>query len=287
MKYLKKINNVIEYILFRTSLAFFRLLPEKLCIYLLKKITLCAGLVIGIRKKIVINQLKLCFPEKTLQEILILAKKIYTELAVSVAEIFILNPDKIDKRTTVIGFNNIDKALKLQRGVIIVSAHFSNWELGAKIVARKYPPVYGVVKNQRNPYFNNYIDNKRKINNLETIPMKNALRHIVSALNENKVIAILTDQYARKQGVEIDFLGHPTKTYTSVAQIAIKYNVPVIMAFDIRNKDLTHKTVFHEPLLFENLSYNQKNILDITKKINNYIEGYIKEYPELWLCVDR
>ncbi|MCK9330796.1 MAG: lysophospholipid acyltransferase family protein [Candidatus Cloacimonetes bacterium] len=287
MKFLNKIQNLAEYFLFRLSVSFFKSLPEKLTIFILKKLLLNAGIRFGLRKKIVVNQLKLCFPKKNNDEILSLSKKVYEELAISIAEIFILSDKFIEKRSTAIGLENIDDALKLNRGVIIVSAHYSNWELGAKIVAKKYPPVYGVVKNQRNPYFNAYIDKKRKDNNLETIPMQNALKHIISALKNNNVVAFLIDQYAKHQGTEFTFLNHKTKTYTSVAQIALKYQVPVIMAFDVRDKDLIHKTYFHKPLLFENIPYNQKNILDITKKINHYIEVYIKDHPELWFWVHR
>lgn len=287
MTFLKTVKDFTEYILFRISLIIFRLFPAKITIFLLKKLLFIAGVCLGMRKKIVVRQLKLCFPEKTDQEIKILTANVYEELAVSVAEIFVFNDKYFENRKISIGFDNIEKALSYNRGVMIVSAHFSNWEMGAKSIAEKYPPVYGVVKNQRNTFFNKYLDNKRTQNGLATIPMQNALKHIVSALKNNQVVAFLIDQYARKQGVDIDFLGHKTKTYTSVAQIAIKYKVPVIMAFDVRDKKGFHKIIFHEPLIFENIPYNEKNILDISKKINHYIEGYIKEYPELWFWVHR
>lgn len=287
IKKIYSIKNITEYTFFRLFVAFFKLLPKPLVLFILKIIVVLGGYYLGIRKKIVLSQLKMCFPDKSKTEILRLTKRIYIELAVTIAEVFVFSDEYLFRKLNIVNLENITEALKFKKGVIVVSAHFSNWELGAKVLANKYPPVYGVVKKQRNRLFDNYINLQRQNTGLVTIDMNNALKHIIGALNKNQIVAFLVDQYARKQGVEMDFLGHKTKSYTSVAQIAIKYGVPVVMAFDLRDSNGEHKLIFHEPMIFDNLSYNDKNVLDISKKIYQHIEEYIIDYPHLWFWVHR
>ena len=281
------IRDLTEFYLFLAFVFIFKCLPYKLTLKLLKGLFYIFGFLLGIRKKVVIRQLKLCFPEKTEKEIIDLTKNIYLELATTVAEVFIFDEKYFQGKVELIDFDEVKKALLLGRGVIIVSAHFSNWELGAKLVAKEYSEFYGVVKKMRNKIFDAYLCKKRNDVGIKTIEMKDALKTIISVLKKNNIVAILVDQYAKKQGTAVNFLGHKTKTYTSVAQIAIKYKVPIIMTFDIRDNDGKHKVIFNKPLLCDDIIYNDENILDLTSQINSRIEEKIKEYPHLWFWVHR
>ena len=62
------------------------------------------------------------------------------------------------------------------------------------------------------------------------------LRELVRHLRGGGVMAILLDQYA-KRGAPIDFLGHPAPTGTSIAELALKYGVPMIPVYGTRQPD--------------------------------------------------
>ena len=235
----------------------------------------------------VITQLQLCYPEKSFSEIKRLTKRIYKELAITCAEVFIFDDKYFEGKIELIGMDTVKKAHELGRGVIVVSAHFSNWELGAKMLAREYGKVYGIIKSMKNQYFNQYINKSRNKAGIQTINMKNALKHIVAAIKKDQIVAVLIDQYASKQGVRMDFLGLETKVFTSVAQLALRYQVPVIVAFDVRDDLGYHKIYFSDTDFDYELEANEENILFITKKINEYIENYINNYPHLWFWVHR
>ena len=276
----------IEFYAFYIVVFFLKLLPHNLVLIIVKSLFYIAGNILCVRKRIVVKQLKLCFPNKTKKEIAKLTKLIYRELAVSCAEIFVFNDSYFKDRIELVNFEELDKALTLKKGAIIVSAHFGNWEIGAKLIAKKHNEVYGIVKNIRNKLFNDYIEKQRQDFGIRTIPMKSALKKIISALNNNKVVAILVDQYAAKQGTEMEFMGHKTMVYTSVAQIALKYNTPIIVAFDVRDKKGNHKYIFHNAILSVP-SISDRHVFDLTKQINNIIEEYINKYPQLWFWVHR
>ena len=277
----------MEYTFFLIFLRYFKLIPSKCALNQLKLAFLIFGYWFGVRKKVVHRQLQLIFPDKDSREIRQLVKEIFYELAVTTAETFVFDDTYFIDKSEVIGIDNINKALDYGRGVIIMSAHFGSWELAVKTLAKNYKNVYGVVKDQKNPYFNNYINKKRTETGMEVIEMKNALKHVILALQKNYIVVLAVDQYAFKQGVEIDFLGHQTKSYTSVAQIAIKYKTPVISAFTIREKNGNHRTIFHEPKVYDNIPYTSEEIVKLTKLLNQDIEKYILTYPNLWFWVHK
>jgi KDO2-lipid IV(A) lauroyltransferase len=280
-------QNYSEYYAFLIAMHFFKCLPYRFTLCFLRFLFFIFGYCLGIRKKVITSQLKLCFPEKSHADIRRLTKDIYSELAVSVAEIFIFGDRYFVDKVTLTGFDEVEKALAHGRGAMIVSAHLGNWELGAKLIAKRYGTVHGIVKKQRNILFDNYLYKSREKMGVQTYPMSSALKHIIKALNENQVIALLVDQYAHKQAIDIKFLGHETRSYTSVAQLAIKYKVPIIMAFDIRYPDGKHNVIFHPHMIFDTQEYNDENVYNVTMQINEKISEYIVTYPQLWFWVHK
>ena len=275
-------KDFLEFYTFLFFIKIFRLTPYLITLNALKFLFYILGYVIGVRKRVVISQLRLSFPDLSSKEINNLAKNIYSELAVTVAEVFIFDQKYFEGKIQLENFDELTKALSLGKGAIIVSAHFGNWEIGAKLIAAKHGEVYGIVKKQRNKMFNAYLDKQRQDFGIVTIEMKHALKKIIKALNQNKVVAILVDQYATHQGVEMDFLGNKTKVYTSVAQIALKYDAPIIPAFDIRDKEGKHKYIFC-PII----EVNDSSALQLTATINSILEDFIRENPQLWFWVHR
>ena len=280
------IRHFPEYLIIRLLIMILRCFPERCTIVLLKVLFYFLGYVCGIRKRVVFRQLRLVFPEKNEIEIKTLAKAIYAELAVTVAEVFIFSDKYLYSKSEIVGIENVVNALSHGNGMLLVSGHFSNWELGAKVTAKEFEPILGVVKRVNNRFLNIYIDTVRRDSKIITINSNNALKYIVAALKKNKIVAILMDQYAIKQGVEMEFLGHMTKTYTSVAQIAIKYKTPVVFGFDVRDSDGNHKVYYHEPLVLD-LELTDENVLKVTKALNERLEEYILKYPHLWFWVHR
>jgi KDO2-lipid IV(A) lauroyltransferase len=235
----------------------------------------------------VVNQLNLIFPQKRNDEILSIAKGVYNELAITFAEVFVFSKKYLRSVTEIVGIENLHKAKSLHRGILLVSGHFSNWEMGAMITVNEFAQISGVVKKIKNPFMNAYIDRKRRSSGIKTIYMHNAFKQIVSSLKRNEIVAVLMDQYARRQGVELDFLGHKTMFYKSVAQLAIKYKTPIILGFDLRKKDDKHTVYYHAPLMFDDLEQNDFNIVEVTKKVSKVLEDYIQQYPHLWLWLHR
>jgi len=284
---MQRLRYAVEYGLFIVVIKVFQWLPPVVVLPILKGMFYIFGYVCGFRKAVVRRQLQLCFPEKSASEIKSLLKEVYSELAVTVGEVFLFNKNYFKSRIETENYEEIQRNLTKGKGLIIVSAHFGNWEMGAKLLATDFPPVYGIVKKQHNPYFNRYIDATRRKAGIETVEMNSGLKPIISALRKNCIVAVLIDQYAFKHGVEMEFLGNTTKVYTSISQLAIRFGVPVIVAFDVRDKRGQHKIIFNNAMSFGELEYNDENIYSVTRAINAELEACIVKYPHLWFWVHK
>ena len=62
------------------------------------------------------------------------------------------------------------------------------------------------------------------------------MRELVRHLRGGGLMAILLDQFVRG-GEPIDFLGHPAPTGLTIAELALKYDLPMIPAYGTRQPD--------------------------------------------------
>lgn len=289
MNFLKnnQIKNLIEYTCFRGVIGFFKMLPYSFTVRFMAYFLLFGGKVLRIRRALVIKQISAVFPEKSQKEINQLADRMYFELGKSVCEIFIASDQQIFNQMNCEGLDHLQKCLEAKKGIIFVSAHFGNWEIGAKYLASKSGKIYAVVKEQRNKLFDQYVNQSRLASGVHVLSMKNAIKPIINALNNKETVGFLVDQYAGRHGVDLPFLGLPTKVFTSVAKLSLKTKAPILIAFDVRKGFYKHHCFICEPIYTDNIELNEENILDLTQKINYHIEEFIRKYPEMWFWVHR
>lgn len=284
---MRKFQNALEYYSLRGAIGFLKILPYGLSIRILAYLLLFGGKVLKIKRAVVLRQLSAVFPEKSKKEINQLADRVYFELGKSVCEIFIADEKKVFEQMEFEGLEHLEKLVAMDRGIIMVSAHFGNWEVGAKYLAQVTGKVYAVVKKQRNVLFDNYINKARLASGIETLSMKSAMRRVIAALNNKEAVGFLVDQHAGKHGIDLPFLGIETKVFNSVAKLSLKTKAPIIFAFDVRDGYYKHYCYVTEPIFTDDLEFNDKNVLDLTKQINYTIEDYIRRFPHMWLWLHR
>jgi KDO2-lipid IV(A) lauroyltransferase len=114
-----------------------------------------------------------------------------------------------------------------------------------------------------------------------------AAKSILKALKQKNAVLIIGDQDAGRKGEIIEFLGRPASTARGSALIAIKYRVPVIMAFGVREDDgriRVHLEKFPDTDTFPDSSEGVKQFLI---QYNKILENYIRKYPEQWFWLHR
>ena len=241
---------------------------------------------IPIRKKIVLKNLKNAFPNLDEKKIKKLAKKTYQNLFIVLIEILYLPHLKKEEIENLISIKNpevIQKALALNKGLIFVSAHFGNWEVLAISASLHIKTKFSIVtKPLRNPYVDKFINDWRTKFGNKIVPLGLSVKNIFKELLEKRIIALLADQRASQNSLELKFFNKLTHVYEGPAVLSIKTGAPLIFAIAIRRNDYSYLVELKE-IAQPDVENEQEKIKIMTEKYISLLEDYIRIYPEQWL----
>jgi KDO2-lipid IV(A) lauroyltransferase len=276
-----------EYTLFRAALTCLRPLPYPWSSGLLRRTAHLAGPLLGIRREVVNAQLKSVFPDRPTAELASLAGKVYDHLGLTIAEVLCAEPEALYRSVDVApGWDVLDRALARGRGAIAATGHIGNFELGGRVLARRFP-LLDVVKTQRNAPFDRFIQDQRIRFGIRTVPVDSSGRAVLAHLRSGGLVSLLMDQNAGKIGFRTDFLGLPASTWPGAARISIITGCPVVPVAILRNSDHSHTLHIAAALEPQGLTDREEDIREYTSRISAAVERFIWDCPEQWFWVHR
>lgn len=278
--------NRTEYLLFRFALFKLRLLPYAWGRWLLTRLFLCIGYGLGIRRGVADLNLHNVYPDLGPEKRRGLLKRVYHNLGLTAAEIYLQPEQKLIASTSLSGKSHAEKALALGHGAFLATAHLGNWE------AARVLPLFGitlsvVVQKQHNPYFDDYNNSLRVRQGVHLIDHQHGMKDLLAHLRANEMVAILTDQNAGPTGLMLDFMGFPASHWKGVAKISLRQKVPIVPGFAVRTPAGGIKICFEPMIHHPDLEDTEENYIYIMKELNGVIESYINRHPEQWLWLHR
>ncbi len=276
-----------EYALFRAALPCLRSLPYALSTAFLRRCARFAGPTLGVRREVVKTQLRAVFPNLSAAELAALGVKVYDHLGLTAAEVLFAEPDALFQTVDIApGWDVLDRAMARGRGAIAATGHIGNFELGGRVLARRFP-LLDVVKVQRNAPFDRFLQEQRLRFGIRTVPTERSGRAVLAHLRSGGLVTLLMDQDAGKTGFVTDFLGLPASTWAGAARISIRTGCSVIPLAILRNDDRTHTLHIGEALEPQGLSDRESDIREFTGRISAAVERFIWNCPEQWFWVHR
>jgi len=278
-------KNIFEYILFLSFSKFFQLLGLNLSRKFSFLIAALFYYIIPIRKKTVLENLHNAFPDYNEKKLKSIAFGSYKSFAIALAEILYMpamSKADIKKQVDCSNLELIREKYEENNGVILLSAHFGNWEfMATSLAAQLNIPISVVIKPQRNPYVTNWMNKARTKWNNEIVPQT------YQTLKDKKVVAMVADQRGSEEGIKINFFGRNLTVLTGPAVLALKTGAPVLYGISVRQDDYSYKSVMTE-ISKENLpESNEEKIKELSQRHMSYLEGYIRKYPEQWLWMHK
>ncbi len=238
-----------------------------------------------------IHNLTCAFPEMPMPEVIALARKVYRHLAIVAAEFFeIPFLEKVDPSVIagVEGLEHCTRALEKNRGLLIMSAHFGNWEYGAALIAQLVQPINVVYRPFDSAALENLIGWVRASTGNTPLPKDRATLRMFRSLARNESIGILIDQnVAWEEGVFVDFFGRPACTTDGLALLALNTAAPVIPTFMFREKDGRYRLILGEEVEIIRTGDMNADIAANTQKFTKIIEDMIRQYPAQWLWLHQ
>ncbi len=237
-------------------------------------------------RRVVEQNLKMAYGDELSQDQIIQIKKYcYKNLLLNfhrAVENAHSSADEINKRVSFINKKVVDDALQSSRPIIFVSAHYSNWELGAASVSALITPTLNTYKKLKNPYFDHYLVASRSTLNMHLVEKKGALKQVVKALKNSQAVGFLIDQNTNpRDSLTVEFFGKKVTQTAAPTYLAQKYNALIIPLF-IDTEDEQHYTVeFMDPLTCG----LDESVQVVAQRLSDLVELRVKRDPKryFWL----
>ncbi len=283
----KFINHPVQAIIAWGLLTFFAFLPLDLA----SAFGGWIGRNIGPRLKVSNNarrEIAVVFPSLDANKIENIIEGMWDNLGRTAAEhphLEKFNPYEEDSRVEVIGVEIIDQTRDDNLPGIAFSGHFANWELGPLASTKRGLPLHLVYRRANNPFFDRLLQKARTSTGAKYLPKgAEGAKDIMRSLNRGEHIAMLVDQ-KMNDGIAVPFMGRNAMTAPALAQLALRFNCPVVPVQVERLKGANFRVTIHAPLVHPNTGDKKADTLSMMTEVNNHLSNWIKEQPEQWLWV--
>jgi len=203
-----------------------------------------------------------------------------------------LSPRKVKRLFSEIrGEEILKRALKRGKGVIFLSAHVGNWEIGGSMLCMLGYPLTIVAMTHNTAMTNALVNRLRQDRGITVISMDmeshfssiEILRH----LRNNEIVAMNGDRDLSGRGRQVNFFGTPVPFPVGPVLMAMKSGAALIPAFVVRQAKGTYVGILEEPLALTiggRLEDDLHENLSLTARV---FETYVRRYPDQWYTPDR
>jgi len=167
-----------------------------------------------------------------------------------------------------------------KKPVIFISGHLSNFELMAMTIEKLGIKLAAIYRPLNNQFLNILMERIRKkyICKYQIKKGISGLREIIKLNKSGFSTALMVDQRV-SQGIKSNFFNQEAFTTTIPAQLAKKYDYPIVPLFIERIEGIKFRITIHKPIYFSKNNSEK----EITEKLNNILEKMILIKPGQWI----
>jgi len=281
-----------DYLLLRLVLAVAAPLPFRALQKVGRQLGVFCWHVAPFRRRVVLENLRGAFGhELDAAGIRRLGRQFYAELGTTLLEFcgtWRLSAPELQELVTVEGREHLATALAGDRGALLVSGHFGNWELMSIASALKFGPGYVLARPLDFAPMDKVLAEIRSSTGNILVDKQDSANRVRQLLRDKQMLGILLDQNASwYEGVFVRFFGHPACTNKGLAMFALRYDTPIIPAYNIRIPDGRYEIIYEPPLTLIKTGNARHDILKNTALFNRTMENFIRKAPDHWFWVHR
>ncbi|WP_452603260.1 lysophospholipid acyltransferase family protein [Pontimicrobium sp. MEBiC06410] len=277
---------LLAYIILYPFLWLISILPFRLLYVFSDGLFVLIYYIIGYRKKVVIANLKLVFPEKSSEEINRITKKFYHHLCDMVVESIksmTITEAQMKKRFTFTNMELITDLETKKRSVVLMCAHYASWEWIFIMQSYMSHKGFGVYKRLHNKYFDALVKRIRARYNTFLITTKETVPTLTESKNKGElsISGFASDQSPKPQKAHHwnNFMGIKVPIHTGAEMLAKRLDMSVVF-FGVKKikrgfYEASFTTIAEDPLVCENYDITDAFIKLVEKQINDAPEYYL------------
>lgn len=241
------------------------------------------GYSLGIRSEVTESQIAFAFPDRTPDQVRSLAQESYENLGRTSIETALMErcspADLIALFDRVDGWEHIDQALALGRGVLLVTGHLGNWELGGSYIAARGVPVDAIARHMANRVFEAYLTRVRQRFGVRVVFDEQAVRQTPRSVRENRMVGFLSDQgVGGLASTFVPFFGRMAKTPRGPAVFALRLGVPVVFVVAVRQPSGKYRLIV-EPIAVRDTGDREADTQAFVELYTARLEYWVTQYP--------
>ena len=272
------------FIIYKVIVSIFRFTPRFLIKYVLDGLAFFIFIVNKKHKKIADINLDFAFHNtKSKEEKIHIIKESYKSFIYNMYE-FIDNQyakkEDIFKKSDIVNEQYIIEAIKKNKLIIFVTAHYGAWEQCLPAISLKYGTTNIVNRRMNNKYINEEYIKARDKNNIVMIEKKSAAKGMIKALKKKEHLAVVIDQNTA-YGVDIKFFSQKARATDSTSRLAVKFDALIIPILCVMNEFGSYTIICKKPIDHKKLKEENK-IQVLTQMQADVFEEQIQKLPEQW-----
>ncbi len=239
--------------------------------------------------KVGVTNLRLAFPDLTDAQRRRLLRDAWDNLGRTLFEYPHLDRI-IAERVEVVGIEHLAAFRDDGRPGIAFSGHLANWEIMPAAAGLAGVPLTNVYRAPNNPRVDTIIRHARRLAGPDLVPKgSTGARQLLKALRAGKHLGLLVDQ-KMNDGIAIPFFGQPAMTAAALADLALRFQAPLLPAQPIRLGGAYFRLIINPLIEPETLTGGVKGVAGqeaMMAEVNRMLENWIRAYPAQWLWFHR
>ena len=188
---------------------------------------------------------------------------------------------------SVVGFSRLVEGRLKGKGVVLLTAHLGNWEIGGLMLAEVKQPIHVVLVPD---LFSGVERVRRRMHaraGVTEIPVDSTFLPtlaVLRALDRNGIVAMQGDRDFDNTGIAAPFFGREAYFPRGPFRVAMATGAVVLPAFIVRVPGGRYRAVIEEPLSIEETGDRDAALRRNIARYVAVLERYVKAYPEQWYC---
>ena len=187
-----------------------------------------------------------------------------------------------DARIEVVGGEHLDRLRDTKGPAFLISAHYGNWEILLRTAQLRGLDLTFMRREANNPGAEKILRSMGHWRGRAIAKGSSGGRDMMRALSHDECLFMLVDQ-KMNDGIPVPFFGRDAMTAPALGRMVLRYNCPVVAARVERLEGARFRVTAYPPLEFTLSGDKEADTLAIMTRINQVIEGWIREHPDQWL----
>jgi KDO2-lipid IV(A) lauroyltransferase len=280
------------YLAVRLAVCLVQALPTRLAFAFADLLAWTAYRVDRRHRQVAADNHRPAFPDRSPAAIDQLVRGCYRHFATLVIELALI-PRKLRihnwrRFASLVHGDRVLTALLSDRPLLIVTAHFGNWEMAGYVLGAVGFKTFAIARVLDNPHLERFLKQFRQATGQTIIAKKDDFGRLTDVLRSGGKVATLGDQDAGPRGVFVNFFHRPASAHKAVALMAIEFDAPLVVVGTPRvGVPLDYRIVAEEMIDPRDYATRSDAVRAITQRYHEALERLIRRYPEQYFWLHR